>query len=667
MPGSRTLPPVLVTTLVTLLLALQWWLGVSATLEKSVTTDELAHIAGGYSYWHFDDYRLQPENGNLPQRLAGIPWVLDGARIDTGNARAWGNANVWILGYSLFYGSGNNTDFLLLCSHGLMALTGTALGLLIFAWSRRLWGDAGGLFSLTLYAFCPNFLANAPLATSDVMMALALLAATGAWWRQTRMLDGNTLALSLAAAAFAAVTKFSCVLLLPICGLLVLARLALDEPLTLSLGRTRVITNRGVKLAIFAASGLAHVLFAAAVIWAMFGFRYEAAAPGLPALKDYFWAWGRVTEDSAFWRGLFAFTRHWHLLPDAYLNGFATVLYASAARGAFLNGEFSTTGWPQFFPYAFLVKTPWAQLAAYLLAGGAALAAWRALPRTARGERLRAVLAGTAPLLALFAVYWAFSITSHLNIGHRHILPTYPVLFIGAGLLLRQGVPRWLAGAAGALALWAAVESAGIRPHYLAFFNAFAGGPDNGWKHLVDSSLDWGQDLPGLARWLERERRPKETAYVSYAGSGDFEYEGIRALPLSPVYDFDKPRRWLEIGPGLYCIGATMLQDNYSDWRGDWTLEKEVKYAALRTSLAATANPGNDQDRAVRNAALYQFDRLRFARLCFYLRARPPLAIIGHSIFIYRLDAEEIRRATAGTLGELADAMDRALAGQRAP
>ena len=45
------------------------------------------------------------------------------------------------------------------------------------------------------------------------------------------------------------------------------------------------------------------------------------------------------------------------------------------------------------------------------------------------------VLYRTAPLVVLFVVYWATSITSHLNIGHRHILPTYPVLFIAAGAL----------------------------------------------------------------------------------------------------------------------------------------------------------------------------------------------------------------------------------------
>lgn len=661
MNGPRPLPPALVTALVSLLLALQWWLGVSATTAISATTDELAHVAGGYSYWTFGDYRLQPENGNLPQRLAGLPWVLAGARIDTTNAGAWGRSNVWILGHNLFYGQGNNSDYLLLGSRALMALTGTALGWLIFAWSRRLWGDAGGLLSLSLYVFSPNFLAHAPLATSDVSMTLALLAACGAWWRHTRKLTAPSLLLSVAAVCLATATKFSFVLLLPIFGLLAVVRLRSAEPLTVGFGPARTIASWRGKLAWIAGSAALHGLAAGMAVWAVFGFRSGATAEGLPAQAEYFFSWSKVMPTAGFWRVFFTVGREWHLLPDAFLNGFATVLYAAAERGAFLNGEYSTTGWRTFFPYAFLVKTPWPELLAYLAAAVTAVAAVRRLPPIRRRAQVMGALYQAAPLLALFGVYWAFSIASHLNIGHRHILPVYPALFIGAGLLLRAGFPRWLSAGAAVLALWGALESARIRPHYLAYFNGFAGGPENGWRHLVDSSLDWGQDLPGLAVWLRQEQRPGENVYVAYAGSGDFEYEGIRARELAPVYNFDKPRRWYELGPGLYCVGATMLQDTYSSQRGEWTLEKERNYLTLWGAVNAAPPPQSDQERELRSRLLYDLDRLRYARLCFYLRIRQPDAVIGYSIFIHRLTAEEVRIVQNGSLTELAAAMEKAM------
>jgi len=51
-----------------------------------------------------------------------------------------------------------------------------------------------------------------------------------------------------------------------------------------------------------------------------------------------------------------------------------------------------------------------------------------------------------------------------------------------------------------------AVESLAIWPHYLAFFNGFVGGPDKGPEYLVDSNLDWGQELSNLKKYVARTR-----------------------------------------------------------------------------------------------------------------------------------------------------------------
>ena len=69
---------------------------------------------------------------------------------------------------------------------------------------------------------------------------------------------------------------------------------------------------------------------------------------------------------------------------------------------------------------------------------------------------------------------------------------------------------------------WHVAESNTIRPDYLAYFNQLAGGPSEAYKHLADSSLDWGQDLPALKQWLEREGLQQPGAgnvYLSYFGT----------------------------------------------------------------------------------------------------------------------------------------------------
>ena len=657
-------PSVVVTAAVAILLALHWWLGVSALWAKSATSDETAHLTGGYSYWRFNDYRLQPENGNLPQRWGALPLLLQHPRLEPTEASDWWSlSHLWVISHHFLYESGNNTDFMLATARAMMALWSVATGLLVFAWSRRLWGDAGGLFSLALYVFSATTLAHGPLVTSDMTVTFFLLAATGAFWRHLQRFEVGSLLLSLVATALTCVAKFSFLLLVPVYALLMVWRWAEPAPLIADWrGKERAFAGRGTKLAAMASSAVLHGVAAWVVIWAFFGFRYSAFAPGLPPGWKFYIPWQVILPASGFWSTLIAQARHWHVLPEAFLQGLAYVRYAAEERGAFLNGDYSITGWVTFFPYAFLVKTFLAELAALALVFGVAVARWR---RASVGSILTDLRRG-APLLALFVVYWAFSLASHLNIGHRHILPVYPILFILAGVIVRPGISRGFYVAAGALVGLAAVESMAIRPHYLAYFNFFAGGPANGWRHLVDSSLDWGQDLPGLAQWVHHHRESGEPVYVASSGMSDFAYEGMPAEPLAPYYYQYRPRRWNELKPGLYCVSATMLQDVYSPCRGPWTPALEAAYQRLLRQMRAEI-AGGKRDTLIAefgngpSKPLWDLDRLRFARLAQYLRLRRPDAMIGYSILIYRLSAEEVHATVNGTAAELADTMEHAL------
>ncbi len=161
-------------------------------------------------------------------------------------------------------------------------------------------------------------------------------------------------------------------------------------------------------------------------------------------------------------------------------------------------------------------------------------------------------------------VYLAFTFTRGLQIGHRHLLPIYPFLFVAAGRAAN------LAGRAGvrvvvlALVAWYAVGTLAVHPHYLAYFNELAGGPRNGYKRLVDSSLDWGQDLKGLRAWMDA--RGVARIKLSYFGSADPSYYGIDADAL-PGYSAPHPVRVTrEVRPGdLVAVSATNLQGVYLD------------------------------------------------------------------------------------------------------
>jgi hypothetical protein len=274
-----------------------------------------------------------------------------------------------------------------------------------------------------------------------------------------------------------------------------------------------------------------------------------------------------------------------------YLNGLqaATTLIATG-KDSFLLGTYSPKGWWYYFPVAFAVKTP---LPTLILIGASFVFVYR------RGTwRL------TLALLIPVVIYFAICVASPFDIGYRHLLPVLPCLFIFTSQLALIGwkTSRQRIAAIAAMLIWLTVASVWIFPHYLAFFNEIAGGPQNGYKILVDSNLDWGQELIGLRQYMSHENIP--SVKLSYHGTADPTAYGVHYEPL-PSYPYNQwasdtvPDILLNPPTGVYAISANNLQ-------------------GLR----------------FKNHDLYAT-----------FRQRKPDAVVGHSIFIYRVknSAEENR------------------------
>lgn len=369
-------------------------------------------------------------------------------------------------------------------------------------------------------------------------------------------------------------------------------------------------------------------------IWAAHGFRYptfpegEAASFNKPLEPMLERAGGlqaplRLAFDA-------------RLLPEPWLYGFTFVIAHSKARPAFLRGRHRSDGWWWFFPFAFLAKTPIPALA--LLAIALALALRGGLPDDA------------APLLVLIGVYWAFSVTSNLNIGSRHLLPALGPLCVLGGAAARGFVGRGRL-AIGVLCAALAVDVAVAWPRYLSWFSPLVGGPADGWRTLVDSSLDWGQDGPALADELDRIRQPDEDVWLSWFGSTDPRVYGVDAKPLPSFMP------WVGGGPqpltpGLYAVSATMLQEIYLPGGGRWSGADQARYEGLQDTYRGWASePGSEAmadmlggSRQL-NAALDAYAVLRFRRLASYLREQEPVGRAGWSIRIYRLTPEDLKQA----------------------
>lgn len=655
---SKFLLPLAVAALLVLHVGLALW----AAGGESVTADEILHVTGGYFYNRYGDFRLQPENGVLPQRWAALPAWLSGAPSPPlENNIYWRTSDASVMGHQLFYETGHDHWPMLMAARTMIVIFSAGTGLLIFCWSRALFGTAAGFLALIFFALCPNILAHAALATSDTVSIFFLLAAAGAFWRHLCAPTLPSGALSAVVFGLACVAKYSAALLLPMFALLLIWRVVTEKT---PAERRRWLVRTPLTI-------LGHGAATVLIIWAFYDFRYTAFAPGVPPADHFIRPWEQVLPVIGLHGRVVEFCRTWKLLPEAFLYGYAWVIESVQARAAYLAGDYSTSGWVSFFPLAFLWKTPLALLAATVCGLGVVLRRW-AGNRTLIGRDSLAV----APLLVLFAVYWAFSLTSKLNIGHRHILPTYPVLFILAGGLAAPGVftGAWRAVLPMALVLGQVAANARVAPHYLAYFNEIAGGPDEGYRHLVDSSLDWGQDLPGLKTWLD-EHASGEPAFLSYFGTGEPAYYGLRVHRLPFFNNFKFPVYYTPLTAGVYCISATMLQQVYSPVRGPWTVELEKEFQQLRALEPAFA--GYTRDPKIRaelvstmsadrwQRTITRYDILRFARLCYYLRVRAPEAKIGYSIFIYRLSAAEVAGATAGPVSAWAKLIENAAPARR--
>ena len=605
------------TAIATLLLALFWWLAVSATFERSPTSDEPPHIASGVAYDRYDDFRMHPENGVLPQRIFGLPALWENARFPR-DSESWQTAAYWLLGWDFFYSLNNPIDWIVLQARSLNAAIGVLLGLFTFLVARAWHGRMGGLLALGMFVFTPSLLAHSALATSDVTAALLLLLAPWCFWWHLERRDVVSGVVAGAVSGLALVAKFNGVLLVPMYALLGCA----DAWLRGEEGSRAGRFSRNVGLALVQAG------LAAAVIWAFYGCRFRAAGSADPALQ-FAWKLDDMMAVIGWKRHLLEQLFAWKLLPEAWLYGFTHVLAGSAARPAFLAGEYSDGGWWEFFPALFLAKTTLGSLVAFV----AALGLVGAIARRTPPEIRRAWVRRAMPLAVTAAVVWTAAMAGNLNIGDRHILAIYPPLFILAGTLARHVWLRW----AGALLLALHAQAAlAIRPYFLASFNPLVGGPAKAYQIFTDSAIDWGQDLPSLAGWLDRHRSPPEKVYLAYFGTAWPPHHGVRPDHFLPMmtYLVRPPLEPYELQPGLYCVSATGLSEVYQPQRGEWTADREAEYRRLR-ARAGTLAAGD----------YARYDLLRFSRLCKFLQRRPPDAAIGYSILVFRLSQAELQEA----------------------
>jgi hypothetical protein len=553
-------------------------LAVTSLRRKSATFDEVAYLAAGYVHLRLADYRMIAEEPPLVRSAAALPLLSMDVRLkhDTSD-RYWRKHRHFEWGRRFLY-QWNDADRLLFAARLVVVSFGALLIVAVFLWTGRRFGYWPALLAAYFCALSPDVLAHGRLVTTDIAIALLYFLSVAGFHalcrRVTRM---GVLATGLAlGAAFA--TKMSALGLVPILAAISSVVVFSGVPMEITASRrgSMLVSRRSKAVALLVIGALSAAI-ALVVVWGSYGFHRSISTDR--SLADAL-DWSDEAPSSVLAARVIQGARQTRIFPEGYLFGLSRFLKYSAVHPAFLCGRRSRSGWWYFFPVTFAIKTPIPFIVLIVFGIAAVLR---------RCDRLT-----SSSLLLPVVVYGGMTMTRSLNIGHRHLLPIYPFLFIVAAL---GAASAWRSGKRLTRALvivalfWYALGTVKLHPHYLAYFNELAGGPRNGYKYLVDSNLDWGQDLIGLKDYMRAQRIP--SVKLSYFGTAEPSYYGIPCERL-PGHPMPRPAvRQVRRGDVL-AVSATHLQGLYLD-----------------------------------DAAL---------RLMRRLHRRSHLAQIGYSIFVYRAD-----------------------------
>ncbi len=645
---------------VLLLLGCYFLQGLYSLPTTSKTYDEGIHLIGGFTFWTYQDFRLHPENGNLPQRWASLPMLLMDAPDFPTDDRSWRYPDGWLAEQTYLYQMPTEPVWFLFLGRVMMLLATTAIGLMVYIYARRLFGIAGGFIALSVFAFHPETLAHGRLITSDMIGAGAyLLSLWGLGLLLVSASIGRILMLGIAVGLLT-VSKNHAALFAPVAAISLIAVCAYSREYALRMWRRGLVVNGWWRVLCLRLCALvAAAVIAWGVLWSFYGFRYAAFNPELPA-PEQAWDWDRVLANDSASAKVVSAVRESGLLPEAYLFGVAHILKGSEVRHGFLMGDYTYDGWWGFFPLALLFKTP---VALILLAVACAISIYAYLKRTGRQLWLKPELAEkvtlTVPLIVLMGIYALVAGSSAFNIGLRYLMPVIVCGVVAMGALAfwwRKS--RWGRYTISTLLGLFALESALAFPHYLSFFNRAVGGPENGYRLLVDSSLDWGQDLGALAEWLAEHNSGPEAkpVYLGYFGNESPRYAGIDARYLtSNRVHRDESYQLGTLEPGYYVLSATMLQGMYYQVARPWTEEHTEDYVKLYQEMARLDIQSGDAQTVFLQImhsdprrwleVMETFEALRAESLRLYLIEQEPVARINHSIFVYELTADDLQTA----------------------
>lgn len=482
----------------------------------SQTWDEADHLASGYRSWRCADFSFDPTHPPLAKLVAAAPLLWMPLRQAGPSCEARDVGDEFDDAGQFLYA--NDADRVLTRARLVMMLFPLALVVLVWQFARRLFGQQAALLATVLLIFEPNILAHGALVDTDVALTTSFFASLFAFYEYMTapslwkaVLVGFAVGITLS-------SKFSGVVVVPV--LVVLAAV-------------EILFRRRVLLAQLSFSKrLRDLILASAtailLVWSAYGFHSHTRPTTGYKLK-----WQRIlltnrqphtsSEERPGPRVISLF-RAARLLPEPYLNGLeAIVQTTTAGKRMYLFGHTYEKGAWFYFPASLLVKLT-LPLLLLVIFSTTQFSFW--------STHRRQLLYLAVPALT----FLSFSMRSALDIGFRHILPVLPFLLIFAVAFCSGALKR--APLVVAMLLWHAFSSAHAFPEYLSYANEAFGGPQNAYKYVSDSNVDWGQSLKEIREYLVQN--PAAPCWFIQNGTAD---AGYYQIPCDTAFQENYPSR----------------------------------------------------------------------------------------------------------------------------
>lgn len=552
-----------------LMLLFQFCLGAYSAQKLTVTHDEYWHLPVGLLSWEtgkFDYDRLNPP---LIRTWSALPLLLTSAQTgepdyssdpaDYGDAFLEANPEQ----YHHYYVLGRYSILLL----------SVATGILLAVWARELFGVSAACLAVFLWSMSPNILANAALGTQDLAIAGFFLATVYCGWKFAQNVSWKWALITGGVLGLAQLAKFTAILLVP---------LLIIQWFLLRFKNIEIKEILPQKSILLRWGGL--LLMSCFVLNA--GYLFQGT---FQPISDYQFQSSELIKLNQLPTLLQKIPLP---IPRDYLMGFDLQRFImQQSHPTYLDVEWELHGFRTYYLYALLYKLPHAIQFLLLLA----IFQWfKQRNQTSRMSfRTLGMLLIPVMLLILIASF------SNNQLGLRYILPVFPFLFLLIAPLAEQldFEKRKVFSYLILVATLAVPLSLRFAPDHLAYFNELSGGPVDGDLHLVDSNLDWGQDLYRLQDYLKEN--PTDDLKFAYFGT-------IPPSKLGVKYDLPPEFR---PAPGIYAISASILQGRPYSVRKQDGSRHNVAHDALG-----------------------------------YFRFFEPKAQLGYSINVYELTPEDVRR-----------------------